>query len=816
MKKISYFFTMLILVGFTLSCKKDIEKDKGNDKGNDSVVNFGMKDVKIILPDGSNYDLTGHEVMAGGVIKPVSKDGKSEVPDIKGSSNIAYLFNKDNNVVMAGFITDSTATISTESTAKVILFFATSAAFSLDTIAKMFISKIGTVPLAAAWIQNFSATWKANPLTFSQGTYMSSLNAMLKEAIGAPVKVDIRSRTSEVDVDAADIRSGIQVFEDGLGQFSIHNNYRRRAYAFIYKSQFKIEGSKTYTDITPATLYKELPIDATSGVTSTVGAVIGFGIGKGLDVGITKNGPVTLELNDNESEAVYKVRVIGVGMDSPPMTVAEATKKDRLLIETFTLDFLMPAIAWGIGSLDKEQKGAFVEATDQLVKITPGVYDELNKGNFVGALTSVLKSLAETAQGDNLKNLITSIIKYKLKDPEAAAKKSAQILFAIDGILQGSDFIRIGYDIHASRQLEEWKVVARSSKISLDPREKVVIQNSQESFEVTIKNLGNDESNISYEWNTLGKYGKISDSKGHSGTVFTSTDKKINYRANAGGTLSDGDNWEYIYVKALQAGKEIGSDTAKVNVKKNKHLMKPDGITLTGKKGKIEEHYANEAALHLELPNNEVILKPNAFVDYKIIWTTEGRYGKLLDARDVYSNTLTTYDDNMMWYECQDEKAINKVETIKARIYSKHKNEPESEYKLFDEVTGSINIDNDPKKKILHYPVFLLHGDTTFMVGTQQGYNCFKAWAATFPEDKDAKSYTIKFYGGKNAMDQSYNWVAGAPTPAPPANYAGKGYSGGVFTITWLGTVNSRAGPFPGHANASPPSGAAQVTVYLK
>lgn len=450
------------------------------------------------------------------------------------------------------------------------------------------------------------------------------------------------------------------------------------------------------------------------------------------------------------------------------------------MLETFALDFLMPAIAMGIGNLNDEQKGAFVNAADAVVKITPGVYDELNKGNFLGALKSVLKSLVEEQQGKNLLNLVTSIIKSKVEDPKEAAKKAASILLAIDGILQTSDFIRIGRDIYASKQLEEWKVVARSSKISLNPKEKVVIQNGLESFEATIKNLGTDETNISYEWTTSGKYGKISDTKGHTGTSFTSTDKKVNYRANAGGALTDGNNWEYIYVKASQGGKDIGSDTAKVNVRKNKQLMKPDGITLTGKKGNGN---ANEVRLYLELYNGDVVVKPNTERDYKVIWTTAGKYGKLLDAQDVYSTTLTAYDDNGMAYECQDDQVKNKEEIIKARIYSKAKGE--TEYTLFDEVTGKVKIDNDDKKRILHVPLEIAHSDMVYGTGTNTSYWCYKYLVATFPEDKDAKSYSLKFFdvGIVIGAPSGDSWAAGKTPYWSPPDYVRKGYDGSNYTV---------------------------------
>ena len=544
---------------------------------------------------------------------------------------------------------------------------------------------------------------------------------------------------------------------------------------------------------------------------------------KAIESFAVKTNPVEIKLDSNESESKYKVRIVAPGMPVSLLTNNEDSKLLRLEMETFALDAVIPAISLFMSLpetkespiVNESAKEKIIETILSLSKNIPDVYEEIKKGNYNSALSKLIENLYKDAQATNLSELIDNILLFKnIENPgfyRDKVKKLNTILASFDLILGTSDIFRIIKHVSVSKTMEEWDITARSSQVKLIPKEAVIVTLTQQKITAEIKNL--DESgdvHPFFEWSTSGKYGYLIDTKGHIGSSFESSDITVNYNSNAKtADLSDGNNYEYIYVKAYLGNKYIGTDTAIVNVKKYKYKMTPQGVTLTGKEGA-----SNELALYLEIPKGGRPIEPNNEVDFKVVWSTTGKYGKLYFDNVDGLTTVTTYDDNKIWYDCTDKDTKQGIETIYARIYLKGKDD--LDYNLFDEVKGTVNIDNDPKKRILQLPVDELHGDTTFLVGTQTGYNCAKIWATSFPEDKDAKSYQIKFYGAKNAPDQTYSWIAGAATPAPPQPYAGKGYSGGIFTITWIGTGNYGNGWTPAHVNGAPAEGKAQVTIFLK
>lgn len=196
----------------------------------------------------------------------------------------------------------------------------------------------------------------------------------------------------------------------------------------------------------------------------------------------------------------------------------------------------------------------------------------------------------------------------------------------------------------------------------------------------------------------------------------------------------------------------------------------------------------------------------------KLYGTLAGKYGKL-NAKDITGvRTLTLYDDNSAYYECLDKDTKEGTETITARVYIKAKAAPESEYKLFDEITGTIKINNDPKKKIIHVPLTLLHVDQ--LSGTTHW--CYKAAVASVPEEKDAASYFLRFYTPV---------VIGAPQSASwtPTNHSFYGphagpakYQNGVFTVLWAWSSVSSSTWNLTHASGSAANGVAEVVITLK
>jgi|GEM_PF-701573 len=765
--------------------------------------------VQVTVPEGSNYSHNGSKVMSYSTLSDVDATGKSNAAHTKQSVSVAYVFDKNDKIILAGFITDSSRVISPASTAKVLLYWAHRLQFQPFGLTESYLKLIDQIPGVMEWVDEFEKIFISDPMTLSNGSYTPALkNSMEKMTARNGVDIyNLKSAASDIAVDGGDIRSGLQVAEDGLGKFSVTNYYRRRAHAFVYKMSFKdLNGDSHNVKDRIETSTKSdnnFTVDPIAGATSVLG-VVGMWIedtdNKG-ESGSKKSDPVALDLADNETEAEYKVRIVGSGLPDTEITEVEDSKLFRLEMETFALDIVIPGMSM-IMSLPetKDASPAPESAKEKIIEMVitmmgsfPDVYDEIKKGNYENAYKKLIENLYKAEQAANLADLADIVLDYKgISDDNALfysakTKNLIAIMNIFDTVLGATDIARVFKHVAASKAMEEWELTARSSQVKLLPKESSVVTFTQQKITAEVKNL--DESgdiHPFFEWSTSGKYGTISDTKGNEGTSFESADKDIFYRSNAKeADLSDGDNWETIYVKAKLGSKVIGTDTARVNVKKYKYEMEPEGVTLTGKEGG-----ANEVALYLEIPKGGIPIQPNNDIDFKVVWSTAGKYGGLYGKDIDNVTTMTTYDDNRAWYDCTDKDTKEGTETIYARIYSKSKEE--SDYSLFDEVTGTVKINNDPKKKIFIVPVTYTKKILTESVGNWAVFPTVK-----FAVEDSAKSYSVRllhFTGTWTNPPEGkvYTWEAGT-LPNTPYNIYKETFDidGGqqymVWGRTWCG-----------------------------
>lgn len=798
-------------------------------------------DVQVTVPAGSDYSLAGSKVMSYLTWGDVGASGKSKAAHTKQGVSVAYVFDKDDKLVLAGFITDSSQVISPASTAKVLLYWAHRLQFQSFELTESYLKRFDQIPGAMEWVNEYEKIFISDPMTLSNGSYAAALKSRIEKMTARNV-VDIynlKPAVSDITVDGGDIRSGLQVAEDGLGKFSVANYYRRRGHAFVYKMSFKDKDGMSYDikdKIEKGTKSdKDFIVDPIAGVTSVLGEV-----GKWIeatedtksDSFVKKGDPVALDLADNETEAEYKVRIVGPGLSDTEITEVEGSRLITLEMETFALDVVIPGMSILMSlpnikeppSVPESAKEIIIEKVKAMVGSFPDVYDEIKKGSYENAFKKLLENLRKAEQATNLAELAGFVLSFKgLSDDSALffndkINNLAIILNIFDTTLGATDIVRILAHVSASKALEEWEVTARSAQVKLTPEESSVLTFTQQKITAEIKNL--DESgdvHPFFEWSTSGKYGTISDTKGHSGTSFASADKDIFYRSNAKSTdLSDGANIEYIYVKAFFENKLIGTATAEINVRKYKYEIKPEGITLTGKDGG-----ANEVALYLDIPKGGIPIQPNNVTDFKVVWRTAGKHGRLFGKDIDNVTTLTTYDDNKVWYDCTDKDTKEGSETIYARIYSKSKNE--SSYSLFDEVKGTVKINNDPKKRIFIVPVTYIAKILTPSVGN---------WAAfpvvQFAVDNDATRYQVRLFHftgtATNAPEgQVYAWDAGTLPNTPYNIYpetldinGGQYYM--VFGRTWCGGLcdSSKADEWIARYKTIYGSPRAEVTITLK
>jgi hypothetical protein len=788
--------------------------------------------VQVTVPPGSDYSHAGTKVMSYSTLSDVDASGKSIAAHTKQSVSVAYVFDKDDKLVMAGFITDSIKVISPASTAIVLLYWAHGILFQNFSMTESYIKLVEKIPGANEWITEFEKIFNTDPMTLTTGSYTNALKSTI-EKMTARNTVDVyKLKAADITVDASDIKSGLQVAaDDGLEKFSVNNYYRRRAHGFLYKMNYKdLDGKKhsVKESIEKTTgADKNFAVDPESAKTSVLGEVGKWieGPEKTLESYVVKSGPVSITLGSNESEANYKVRIVGPGMPGNFLTNAENDKLERLEIETFVLDCLIPAlsIAMSTPTSNKIETGnsstkeKIIDITLTMVKTVPDVYEEIKKGNYKKALEKLIENINKDVIGKEMEKLAVLVFEmngFAKSDFYAQKIKNFTVILGIfDSVLGVADILQISSDVRASKTIDEWNIIARSSQVKLLPKESTPLTLTNQKITAEIKNLAETgDTHPFFVWSTSGKYGTISDTKGHKGTSFESADNVVTYRSTkAAKELSAGDNIEYIYVKAFMGNTFVGTDTAIVNVKRYKYEMKPEGLTLTGKAGG-----AKEAALYLEVATGGIAIQPNNDVDFKVVWSTAGKHGGLYGRENVNAVTnLTTYDDNQVWYECTDKDTKEGTETIKARIYVKQKGE--SDYRLFDEVSGTVKILNDPKKIIVHVPLSFIHEDRYTESG---GFQCYKGNVATFTEVDDAASYSVRFIVNKSiaviGAPSTLFWKAGDKSPNGPPDWAKPGYEDGKYTLVYSWSAANGPGPEVKHSGGEARPGMAEVTITLK
>lgn len=860
----------LSVIGVYSACKKDF-----NDIDSPiSIIpdSISTKKGSIIIPDGTTYDLSGSSVQMLGFSIPVPADGNIEMVDAKNESTIAWLFDKENNPVMAAFITDSNSTISTATTAKVLLYYAAGLTFGSDTLRAAFIKSVSNNSHVNKWISSFTESWKTDPLVIEKGNFISALETTVKAIIadqstqqpggsGSGKKSKITERINTkipgLFINETGIRSGIEFFEADLGQLSAYNQYRRRAHAFLYKQSYKDNNGISHDILNPIESNSKAdkdfalsPASANTSITGELGAMIE---GKLEDIAQSKlEPPILLTLLDDETEATYTIHVVGPGVQSKkPVTTDEIAKQTRLEIETFAIDFMFPIIMEVFGwSEDINKAGikmgsgkteAFINNVEIFLKAAPDVYEELKNGNYYmatrksiellwsGSVDKFIEPLALTGAalvydaGTKIKKTKVPLDKL-IADSDKMTNslgKAAKILKIINASMLVHDLSRITQAFLNSKQMEEWTVIARAAKVTLLPESSKITAGQELALKAEIKNMqetGGDTHPF-FEWSTTGKYGKLKDTKGHSGSSFATADHQVIFVSNASTTLTAGDNIDYVYVKALKGAAVIGYDTVTVNVQQMKHVMKPKGYTVTGKTDASNRiKYDNEVRLYLEHVSGKIDIKPNDTIDYKIVWSTAGTYGKLYGKGSGPSTSLSVINDHEIWYRCTDDKTKKAEEIITAKIYTKKQGTSDDAYKLSEELKGSVTIENDEKKRIIFVPMQLFHGDTSqpWSDGNTLHY-CIKQNGVAFDKDKDALKYELKFVDVGVVIGAStyYSWNAGAPSPFSPATITKvPGSSSTQYAVCY---TQSSANSYDGsHANGAAGPGGAQITIYLK
>lgn len=623
---ISMLAVLMILVA---SCKKDTkEQTPQKPPAGELPREVTTKIITLLFPANTPVEAASCSVYSQSFTSYAEKDGSYKIAYEQGFPNIAWVFDKNKNVILAGFITDSAKTISVASTAEVLLYFGLGTTFQPAEVINKYIAGNNTIPGMTAWKAQLEDIFKKDPQMLNKHLFAEALQAKVAEVLAAGTTTE--RKPADVTVDANDIRSGLQIAENGLNSYIITNSIRRRSYAYLYKMNYKDVNGQSHTVNSSIggsiTSLSETKLSPTTAIRDYKGVLQDWAAGNGEKFAVTTSSPIDVPLEDNESIANFKVRVIGPGKPvSMPMTTYERERWWNVTLQTALFDFLLPAVLDVMGHKEflnninapgnkLEGLEDMVKKTGDLIAVIPTVSDALEAGDYSTLVSDVFYTIANGKLSGKTDDFIKSIYyamgNYVMKagsnyyeDPSAfddRAENLVKILEVVDIGMKAIDYGRIAKAIIQSKTVEEWDLKASEVKITLAPGEFTIGKGASQKLTAYIKtSLGTDPPGIEYEWKSSGKYGSLSDDRGHTGNSFSSSLPDVVYQVR-NEDFGDGEHKETItvtvYTKKGQERSKMGSSSSVATISKNETVVAPAithvNIQPTGKDSKGNQLYS--------------------------------------------------------------------------------------------------------------------------------------------------------------------------------------------------------------------------------
>ncbi len=804
---------------------------------------YEMVDVQVILPDGSNADTTGASLFGMGATSNLDDAAKGNIPFNPGSVELAYLFDADGDLLLAGFMTDERKEVSVATTAEVMLYFGMLTSLRTTPYKKMFVERIVQEQAFMDLAAEFETLFNQNPKVFAEGGFMDALNEAIT-SLTSKEPIDIGSKIDFGPIES----SGLSLDEAGEQSFTVSNSYPRRAHGFVYKKSYKDEfGNETVinSEIEGSdTPDHELEIPfialANENQDDLQGQVTNFNLcSQGARYASKTSSALNLELVEGRASETYELAVIGPGSGGAAgrgLTNAEQEKFEELSVETFIMDYFLPILMDIGGNRDTFETKALQGATSMVGTVEPILRAH------EPSITAVLDNDFETAMNEflpflygdirlsnDLRNIMTQMYGILstgsspntfIQNNELIQEGEQRYLKLTSAILrsikESVGINCINQRLGVSAKLEKWDITISEGVVKLQP-EKMTTVPFGDPKEIRAKVLINLEEGeeLEYEWSTTTQFGGVlNDYNGQDGTSFTTASDKVAFFSNASATvLGDGENLEEVtviaYLKSGSSRDELGTATMTVDVKKKKFEIKPDGITIKGD---------DEVNLKLVHNDGETAI-PNAETEYKVVWSTNGSYGLL----NGISTTITTLDDGSMSYEAQDTEVESATEIIKAEVYARPKGSDQA-YALADEAEATLTIENDDQTLIYYVDIGVdSHRDQVGIYHNAQVWSSFK-WNTNealedIPDGFEVERYTMRIIERTPDVIPSCSYTSDTWTPQEL-----EGGSEGselelrcpVGAISGPNSANVSSWMSEALARYASAKGYAQVTVYLK
>ncbi len=613
--KIPYkdFILPLIVLAIVISCSSndgtnepitDDDIYQGDENPTGSTVE--MVDVQILLPENSSVDFTTGTLVSLGANSDIDTKGAGNLPLNSGTIEVGYLLDADNNVLLAGFISDERKELSVETTAEIILYYALGYYLLPDSAKSAFLKSIGQNPSFPNFVKEIQTLFTSDPFFYSNGGYEPALQNFLNQ-ITSKSSTGIENRIYFNDEDT---KSGVTLSSVDSTHIVLQNSLPRRSNVIIYKKSYSDRNGDLFEipNYTSST-FESFELEA--GKTNKIETLeLGNSVQQinaqqaSIDNSI-KTDPILLPVNPaSEFVAEYEVVIIGSGQansDERNMTEDEHNIYTETNKKTYVIDYFLPTLLDISGNksllppFGSDKENALLNAVLPVLEQYPEVIEEVVDNEFKEATNIFLPALyGDVRLSNDLRNILQDVYNILsgngdfpntfIQDHElieTGHQRTKIILATIDKNIKATNiYSNFGGLRTTAFNFESWDVRSIDAVVEMQRDNVELCLGQATELRVTaITDLEPDLEEFEFHWSTSNEYGgrvqDIGDDPNNFGESIITKKNYVSYISTAlESELGSGDNKETVtvilYIRNKNTGElsEAGRDTMTMNNKK--------------------------------------------------------------------------------------------------------------------------------------------------------------------------------------------------------------------------------------------------------
>lgn len=599
---IRYTFFIILFAAFLFSCK-DEEPDG---KEEEPYKYLEEVNVNVVLPEGSSADLSNAVLFSLGASSDVDGSKTGKLPFNPDSFEPAYLLDDDNNVLMAGFISDHNSEISIETTVEFMLYYAFDYyLLSAPNARKVFLENVRNMPQFQEIVSVMEKLFAEDPLMYSKGSYLTKYD--LKKIQASVVSEPLQLK--RLLIEGKETRSGITVSKIDSVNVKLQNAFPRRTKVFAYKKMY-YDRDRSPHEVpqywnNPIVTFDFEPGKKMNIETLEVGSKLAQVNAQSASIdNVSESDPVHLPVNTStEFAVVYQLVVIGSGdlnIIDRNLSSGEQEAYENLNVETYALDYLLPTIL-DIGGnknllppFGSEKETALLNAVLPALEANPDVYNAIKKNDFKAASETLLPELfGDIRLSNNLRSLLTNVYNVLsdngtmpntfVQNHELTETGYERIKKVMEAVYKNMNFdskVNIELLRTDAKSIESWTVNSIDAVVEMSPKEADVCLGESLSLKTSLVTFFDPEvEEVEFHWKTSNNYGGRvqdinNDPNNFGASIITKTNEVSYISAALESELSSGDNIETVSVVVYYKNKETGElskagqDFMKVNNKK--------------------------------------------------------------------------------------------------------------------------------------------------------------------------------------------------------------------------------------------------------